>query len=157
MKVLYTEQHSTQTVETKFITMNKVYDLRDDSILSKVLRRILNWLGCSIYVHAEHLENRTYNTHTFDLSKYESFSDIYEAALGVYERTGRMPQYVLVGYEQQKRIFKTTVQDTFSVNLDLHRSENGKSKVYGLTVVLIPWMDGILPMLSLDDLYLTRW
>jgi hypothetical protein len=69
-----------------------------------------------------------------------------------YNEYQKWPSVVLVGLDIQKEIFRQEISRPIVMDYEARLGVKRSIHIQGLKVVLVPWMNGILPMLSWDDL-----
>ncbi|WP_017302531.1 hypothetical protein [Nodosilinea nodulosa] len=134
-----------------FEAIRDSYDL--SSIKRPRVKRFLTWLlkkaGATDY------KERRVNVNYTEVQvgpDSELIEMAYETAIAVYEQSGKLPKFLLVGRDEQYKLYREAFNDPMTFDISAPLAINGRRHIHGMTIIMIPWMNGLLPMLSLEDL-----
>lgn len=130
----------------RFSWMSKLY-----IYFQEILVNILHRMGAKISLMEEKVEYQKIEFDKNDLAKI-----CHDQIKTVFLSTHQHPKYLLVGHEEYLELTKLRDHSgLYAVNIhDFYRQMDDKQQitVFGMKVVVVPWMDGILALPDLDEI-----
>ena len=110
--------------------------------LTKIARKLQEWLNAHIPT-----DTTVITRHVVDLSKID---DAILKTIDEFWKTRHTePTYILIGIEQLKCLqLQLQPWEVYSVHKDYYR----RMELFGVEVILVPWMDGILALPDIESL-----
>lgn len=134
------------TREFHFAWISKLY-----IYFQEILVNILQRMGSKIFWMEEEIEYQKIEFDTNDL--YEICG---EQIKTIFKSTHQHPKYLLVGHEEYLKLTKLRDHSgLFAMNVHnfVHQMDKkGQVTAFGMKVVLVPWMDGILALPDLEEI-----
>ena len=126
--------------ETKAIEANRG---RKFWRLQKALLHLAKKCGAKTHVD----ENISYDDVTIDTEKLEIFNTIFDQIKHL-KKMGTDPKYILMGHRHY-RMLMDTIRDPFKNTIAITLPQG---VLFGMKLILVPWMDGILVMDDYDTI-----